>query len=270
MGRPDKAEPVVMRPFSRHARVLRALPSVLALGAVLGLAACAGAAPVVEAADLPGAAAPLDPSNCPVLPEGFVYLNTVDPSIEVDLRYAGTENFTGEVVDGYQHANAAVLRSDAAVALAEVQADLAEEGLGLLVYDAFRPTRSVAAFVEWSHTDDDATHEEYYPAFEKPQLFELGYIAEQSSHSLGGTVDLTLVDLVSGEPLDMGGEFDLFDERSHYDFADVSGEQFENRTRLREAMIAASFDPYPQEWWHFSYAVPDKAERLDFALEPCG
>lgn len=207
---------------------------------------------------------------CPALPDGFVYLNTVDPSIETELRYASTENFTGEIVDGYAAANAVVIREDAAQALASVQATLAEEGFGLLVYDAFRPTRAVADFVAWSHRDDDRTRAEYFPSLEKSQLFALGYIAEQSGHSLGGTVDLTLVDLAGGEPLDMGGTFDLFDERSHYAYADVTVEQYENRTILREVMIDAGFEPYAQEWWHFSYPVPQDAERLDFALEPCG
>lgn len=213
---------------------------------------------------------PVDAASCPTLPDGFTYLNTVDPTIDVELRYATTNNFTGAVVDGYADANAPILRDDAAEALSEVQSALAAEGLGLLVYDAFRPTRSVAAFVAWSQTDDDRTRAEYYPAFEKPELFELGYIAEQSGHSLGGTVDLTLVDLDTGRPLDMGGAFDLFDTRSHYDYDGVTDAQFVNRTQLREAMIAAGFAPYAQEWWHFSYPVPDGADRLDFALEPCG
>ena len=254
----------------------RPLPLItaLALAGVLSFTACASApaatsttatqtAPVAETV-------PVDPAACPALPAGFVYLNTVDPTIAVELRYASSENFTGDVVDGYQEANTAVLRADAAQALASVQAELAADGLGLLVYDAFRPTRSVAAFMAWAQTDDDRAQAEYYPAFAKPELFELGYIAEQSGHSLGGTVDLTLIDLQTGEPLDMGGAFDLFDERSHYAFADLTAAQFEHRTRLREAMIDAGFAPYPQEWWHFSYPVPADAERLDFALEPCG
>lgn len=256
---------------NRSPRSGAALPAIL-LAAVLALTGCAPGA-----TDAPGAGAQVAPSpaavdaaSCPALPAGFVYLNTVDPSIEVELRYAGPDNFTGAMVEGYEAANAAVLRADAAEALSGVQASLAERGLGLRVYDAFRPTRAVADFVAWSHTDDDHTRAEYYPALEKPQLFELGYIAEQSGHSLGGTVDLTLIDLATGDPLDMGGAFDLFDDRSHYAFAGVTAEQHEHRTLLREAMIEAGFAPYAQEWWHFSYSVPDGAERLDFALEPCG
>lgn len=258
-------------------RMTLAVAGSLAVALTLGTTACAAdptaaqaPAESAEIAGSAGGASAVDPAACPALPEGFVYLNTVDPGIETELRYAGHDNFTGDVVDGYQRANAAVLRGDAAAALARVQAALTDAGLGLRVYDAFRPTRSVAAFVAWSQNDDARTREEYYPTLTKPELFALGYIAEQSGHSLGGTVDLTLVDLATGAPLDMGGAFDLFDTRSHYDSTDVTAAQFANRTRLREAMLAEGFAPYPQEWWHFSYPVPEGAERLDFALQPCG
>ena len=246
----------------------------LLLAAALALTGCASPAPsVTDAAAAPAPTsvpANVDPASCPTLPDGFVYLNTVDASIAVDLKYATTDNFTGDVVDGYEQANAPVLRADAAQALTGVQQTLAEQGLGVLVFDAFRPTRAVANFVAWSRNDDDRTRAEFYPSLEKSQLFELGYIAEQSGHSLGGTVDLTLIDLATGAQLDMGGAFDLFDERSHFDFTGVTDEQLANRTLLNEVMVDAGFAPYAEEWWHFSYPVPDGAERLDFALEPCG
>lgn len=231
---------------------------VVALGmvAAFGLSGCAAGDDEVSDA-------------CPPLPDDFVHLDQIDDSIDVELKYATTDNFTGAVVDGYESTHAAVMREDAAEALARVQEGLAGQGYELLVLDAFRPTRAVANFVAWSKTDDDSTKDEFYPAFEKPELFELGYIAEQSGHSLGGTVDVTLVDTATGEPLDMGSPFDLFDERSHYAADGLTADQFTHRTLLRDAMLAEGFEPYPQEWWHFSYPVPDDAERLDFALEPC-
>lgn len=248
-----------------------AQPVALLLVGVLALSGCASVAtPAPEAAPTVTSDATLELASCPVLPEGFVYLNTVDASIAVDLKYASTDNFTGDVVDGYERANVPVLRADAAAALASVQDALSEAGLGLLVFDAFRPTRAVADFVAWSQGDDDRTRAAFYPNLEKSQLFDLGYIAEQSGHSLGGTVDLTLIDLQTGEPLDMGGAFDLFDERSHFDFMGVTNQQLAHRTLLHVAMVEAGFAPYPEEWWHFSYPVPDGAEPLDFALEPCG
>lgn len=241
----------------------------LAAVALVLLAGCAQAPPDVAADVAEHGADAATGASCPVLPEGFDYVDEVDPSVAIELRYATRDNFTGEVVDGYESETAAVLREDAAEALAAVQSSLAEPGLELLVFDAYRPMRAVQFFMDWAQTDDDATQAEYYPAFEKPQLFELGYIAEHSRHSLGGTVDLTLVDSSTGEPLDMGGEFDLFDERSHYEAEGLSVAQFENRTRLREAMLAAGFEPYPQEWWHFSFPLPESAEAQNFAIGPC-
>lgn len=200
------------------------------------------------------------------LPEGFVHLRDVAPDITVELRYASTDNFTGRVVDGYETTDAAILRLEAAEALAEVQRSLDPLGLGLHVWDAFRPTRAVDNFVEWSHDPDDSTKPEYYPDHEKPELFELGYIAEKSRHSLGGTVDLTVIDAASGEPLDMGGPFDFFGELSHYDAAGLSDEQRANRALLRDAMEAQGFEPYPQEWWHFTYPLPADTEPSDFPV----
>lgn len=258
---------LVPRIRARGARIAAlAAGIVLLLGAVAGAAGAVGvgtaqqASPVraAEQRDESGAGA-----ESGALPADFVDARELEPRIEVELRYAGTRNFTGRVVDGYETDDRVILQRDAAVALAEVQRDLAAEGLGLRVYDAYRPTRAVRFFMDWARTGDDSTREEYYPDFEKPQLFELGYIAERSKHSLGGTVDLTLVDLASGEALDMGGSFDFFGERSHYDAAGLTAEQSGNRTRLRDAMIARGFEPYELEWWHFSYPLGDDARAFD-------
>ena len=120
--------------------------------------------------------------------------------------------------------------------------------------------------MEWSKSNDQQTKVEYYPDFEKPQLFELGYIAEKSGHSLGGTVDLTLVDLATGEPLDMGGPFDFFGELSHYETAGLTEQQIDNRALLHDAMQARGFTHYPLEWWHFSYPLPEGAIPENFVV----
>lgn len=200
------------------------------------------------------------------LPEGFVYLRDVAPDIEVELRYATTNNFTGQIVDGYESTDAAVLRTEAAEALAEVQHHMAVRGYGLRVYDAFRPTRAVSFFMDWATTADVSTKAEYYPDFEKPRLFELGYIAEKSGHSLGGTVDLTLVDLLTGEPLDMGGPFDFFGDRSHYETSGLTSQQLENRALLHDAMQSQGFAQYPLEWWHYSYPLEGDPQAMDFVV----
>lgn len=188
------------------------------------------------------------------LPSGFTCVNSVEPSIAVELRYATTSNFTGAVVDGYESETAAIVLADVATALARVQADLKQEGLGLLIFDAYRPTRAVAHFVAWSKNSDTSTKQEFYPNLAKSDLLRLGYIAEHSNHSLGTAVDVTLVILASGEPLDMGSDFDLFDNRSHYQTSGLTSTQSANRTRLRQAMQAQGFTPYSNEWWHFNHS----------------
>ena len=197
-------------------------------------------------------------------PPDLVDVQQIEPSIRTEIRYAGADNFVGEPVVGYQAAKCLLARS-AAEALAGVQRELAAAGLGLLVYDCYRPQRAVDHFVRWAaDTADRATKAAYYPNVDKSRLFAEGYIAERSGHSRGATVDLTLVrepsvaadaDPAGGheaEPLDMGTPYDFFDPRSHTESPEVTEEQLANRLRLREAMGAGGFRNYEAEWWHYT------------------
>ena len=188
------------------------------------------------------------------LPAGFAYLDEAVPGLKVDMRYAGNHNFVGRPVAGYQNARP-VLSAMAATALAKVQADLKRFGLGLLVYDAYRPQRAVNDFVDWA-ADLDAvqTKPEFYPDVDKALLFKQDYIAERSGHSRGSTVDLTLVALDSGESLDMGSAFDFFGIESWPEHLGLSGQQRANRLLLQAMMMKHGFKPYPKEWWHFTLA----------------
>ena len=94
----------------------------------------------------------------------------------------------------------------------------------------------------------------FYPELEKQELFSKGYVASQSSHSRGSTVDLTLLDMTTGKELDMGSPFDLFSEVSHPDYKGITPEQYENRMRLQRVMVRNGFEPIDCEWWHFSLA----------------
>jgi D-alanyl-D-alanine dipeptidase len=182
----------------------------------------------------------------------FVDAGGVVPGLVLDLRYAGSDNFIGRPIAGYE-APRCLLTPQAARALAAVQAALAPEGLGLKVFDCYRPRRAVADFAAWARDPADTRMKPaYYPRTDKADLFRLGYIAERSSHSRGSTVDLTLVRRADGTELDMGTPFDLFDEASATDFPGLSPEQARNRRCLRDAMIRAGFVPYAQEWWHFT------------------
>jgi D-alanyl-D-alanine dipeptidase len=188
------------------------------------------------------------------LPPGFVDVQRQIPSIQVELAYAGRHNFVGRPIDGY-FANRAILSKEAAAALKRVQTELAQKGLGLKIFDAYRPKKAVRHFYRWSQNPRDLlTKRTYYPELDKNQLFRQGYIARKSSHSRGSTVDLTLVRLDTGKALDMGTIFDFFSTRSWYQSKQVSPRQKANRKLLRETMMKQGFEPFPQEWWHFTLA----------------
>lgn len=187
------------------------------------------------------------------LPEGFSYVKLANPNIRVDLRYATTNNFTGFVVDGYHNAQAAILREPAVAALSKAQKQLEKSGLGLLIYDAYRPQKAAHFFVAWSLNDDERMKDQYYPKLAKSSLHSLGYIAEYSGHSQGTSVDVTLVDLATGTELDMGSPFDLFDEISWHDSQQITAKQAQNRALLKTTLEQCGFTSFYQEWWHYTY-----------------
>jgi D-alanyl-D-alanine dipeptidase len=187
----------------------------------------------------------------------FVSLADSAPRVELDLRYAGARNFVGAPIDGYE-APVCLLTEPAARALAQVQHDVEAAGLGLRVFDCYRPERAVAHFARWARDlAEQQTKAEYYPRVDKARLFAEGYIAERSGHSRGSTVDLTLVERRpdgSLEELDMGTAFDLFDPRSHTESAEVRPAARANRLHLRAAMERRGFRNLPLEWWHYTLA----------------
>jgi len=190
------------------------------------------------------------------------------PSIFQDMRYAGTNNFTGRTVDGYTAA-VCLLTPPAALALARIQDEVRAYDLSLKVYDCYRPQRAVDHFVRWAEdVDDQATKPRFYPAVDKAQLFGQGYIAARSSHSRGSTVDITLVQAAGGE-LDMGTTFDYFDPLAHTDNPDVPPLARRNRLLLKLLMEKHGFGNYPQEWWHYTLRnEPYPDSYLDFPIEP--
>ncbi|MFG2877093.1 M15 family metallopeptidase [Streptomyces sp. NPDC048337] len=195
-------------------------------------------------------------------PPEFTALADVDPTVRQDMRYAGTRNFTGGRVDGYEEP-VCLLARPAAEALRRAQRRLLRRGLSLKVYDCYRPQRAVDQFVRWAaDASDQSTKEEFYPEVDKSRLIPEGYIAEKSGHSRGSTLDVTLVALAggSGRELDMGTPFDFFDPRSHTDSPAVSEAARANRRLLRETLGEAGFVNLPEEWWHFTFkpeAFPD-------------
>jgi len=189
------------------------------------------------------------------LPDGFVYLDEAIPEIVTELKYTTGDNFVGQPIDGYEYGRA-VLSEPAAAALAEVQAALQPFGLGLKVFDAYRPQRAVDHFVRWAgNLEDQRTKPDFYPDVAKEDLFEEGYIAALSGHSRGSTVDLTIVNRDEAgtvRELDMGSGYDFFGPISWPDSPAVTAQQRANRALLHNAMIAHGFNHYPREWWHFT------------------
>ena len=183
---------------------------------------------------------------------GFVVLADFVPHIVQEIRYYSTYNFIGERIDGYEEP-CALLTVEAARALKTVSNELNVQGYRLKLFDAYRPACAVKHFTLWGIEDQDIRMKPcFYPELEKQELFAKGYIARQSSHSRGSTVDLTLLDMKTGKEVDMGGPFDYFGELSHPDYRGITDEQFENRMFLQKAMVRNGFKPIDCEWWHFT------------------
>lgn len=225
------------------------------------------------------------------LPPGFVELAQVAPSIEQDMRYASTHNFTGKKAPGYGSGRC-VLTAVTAQALEQAQKELNIFGLGIKVYDCYRPERAVHYFSQWALSKADVSmSQEFFPGIDKNILHSSGYIAHRSGHSRGSTVDLTLVrypavaqpTFTFGEPLknctlpanqrfadnslDMGTGFDCFDPRAHTQSANISAQARINRLLLRQVMRRYGLINYPKEWWHYTfYAEPFKNKTFDFSL----
>ena len=189
------------------------------------------------------------------------------PSIELEMRYYGSDNFIGEPIDGY-FAPKALLSREANDALKKVQKELNSFSLGLKVFDAYRPQKAVDHFVRWGRDlKDRKMKEAFYPNVEKKNLFKEGYIAEHSGHSRGSTVDLTIIDLESKFELDMGSSFDFFGEPSWVHYQQITAQQRANRMLLNRTMLKHGFKSYAQEWWHFTLKNEPYKKYFDFNIE---
>jgi zinc D-Ala-D-Ala dipeptidase len=215
------------------------------------------------------------------LPDGFLRLSEVAPSIRQDMRYAGATNFIGRPINGYQ-APVCILTVPAATALKQAQQALLIQGLTLVVFDCYRPARAVADFMQWTQTPGPADPV-WRPNVAKDHLVPDGYIAARSGHSRGSTVDLAIARLVplrddrtprqspcaraDMNTLDFGTPFDCFDPASATAFEAISPAARTNRDILLKAMTNAGFRNYAAEWWHFTLVnETNKTEFFDFPV----
>lgn len=186
------------------------------------------------------------------LPQDFVYVNDLIPSIHVELRYFGSDNFMGKPIEGY-HREIAILSKQATIALKKVQDELMQYNLSIKIYDSYRPQHAVNHFMRWAKDLNDTLNKrDYYPDVMKQHLFKEGYIASKSGHSRGSTLDMTLVDIKTGKPLDMGSPYDFFGEVSWVNYKNLTAQQLANRMLIQTIMKKHGFIHYPKEWWHFT------------------
>ncbi len=182
----------------------------------------------------------------------FVILNDILTDAFYDIRYYSDYNFIGKRIPGYLEEIAIVSRA-AAIRLKMINQELKKYNLCLKIFDAYRPTMAVQAFLEWSKDLDDIKMKDvFYPNLDKSKLIPRGYISKKSSHSRGSTVDLTICNRDTGKELDMGGYFDLFSDSSHISYHNLSCDAKNNRLFLQNIMKKYGFLPIEEEWWHFT------------------
>ncbi len=202
------------------------------------------------------------------MPSQLCYLDHVAPEVQVDLMYAGHDNFVGRPIAGYT-GKRAILRCDVAWALHRAAREFSQLGYKILLRDAYRPHRALADIAAWAKTDDQKMKARYYPRISKAQIHGDRYIGDISEHSYGIAVDITLLDTRTGKALDMGGPIDFLDPSSAtaYSGPHISSAAQKNRAMLLSIMSKYGFKNYEKEWWHYWYkAAPAPWMRYDFAL----
>ncbi len=177
----------------------------------------------------------------------LVNLQKLIPDIKLDIRYATKNNFLGEPV---YNSVFAFLRLPAANALKEVQTELKKMGLGIKVFDAYRPYNATVKFYN--------------------KVKDTVYVASPwtgSRHNRGCAIDLTLISLKTGKPLDMPTGFDSFSEKAHSDYIDLPANEIKNRDLLIGAMSKHGFINYSGEWWHYDFKDWKKFDLMDLSFE---
>ncbi|MBL0270316.1 MAG: M15 family metallopeptidase [Chitinophagaceae bacterium] len=179
----------------------------------------------------------------------MVELRDAVPGIVYDLRYASTNNFMHRLMYP-AGTRQTFLRKPAAEALNNVQEELAKKGMGLKIFDAYRPYSVTVKF--W-----DLIRDERFVAHPR----------NGSGHNRGIAVDLTIIMLKTGQELNMGTGFDNFSDTAHQGFSKLPEAVLQNRQLLRNLMEQNGFKPYADEWWHYSWPSAVKFEILDIEFK---
>jgi zinc D-Ala-D-Ala dipeptidase len=189
---------------------------------------------------------PNTPQAPPMLTGDLVEINRLDRSIQLDIRYATPDNFTGRQL--YDQARAFLVQP-AANALVQAHQAAKHHGFGLSIYDAYRPWRITKAL--W-----DAT----------PPGPKRNYVANPkrgSKHNRGCAVDLTLHSATDGVQVSMPSGYDEFSSRAHRNFMDAPPDALRHRALLQQVMEASGFRGASNEWWHFDFTNWQEYPVLD-------
>ena len=165
----------------------------------------------------------------------LIEIRKLDKTIKLDIRYATANNFVGRPV--YPEARA-FLQRPAAEAVVRVHQLLKKEGLGIVIYDGYRP---------WSIT------KLFWEVVREDQKKFVADPAKGSKHNRGCAIDLGIYDLKTGKAIPMPSGYDEFTERASPDYKGGTAEETANREKLRRLMEAEGFTVNPSEWWHFDY-----------------
>jgi len=184
--------------------------------------------------------------------QAMIELKSLIPTVQYELRYASKNNFTGQRLYP-KNTHTTYLRRKPAMALAKVAEELTGKGLGIKIWDAYRPYRTTVRFWE-------LIHDERFVA--NP--------SKGSGHNRGISVDLTLVDLKSGKELEMPTPFDDFSPAAFHGALNIDDFRIKNRALLKSTMEKYGFVPLETEWWHYSWQGASAYDVLDLSFKVLG
>lgn len=177
----------------------------------------------------------------------LVDIENIIPGIVLDIHYASKNNFTNEVI---YRAPKAFVRKPVADALTKIQLELEAKGLGLKIFDAYRPYAATVKFYE------------VYP--------DTNFVAapwKGSVHNRGCAVDLTIINLSTGKELEMPTPFDDFTKKAAHGYMHLTDEVLANRSLLREIMEKFGFSIYEHEWWHYNFENWESFSLMDISFQ---
>jgi zinc D-Ala-D-Ala dipeptidase len=169
---------------------------------------------------------------------GFVEIIKLDPTIKIDIKYATEDNFVKEKM---YNCGRCFLRPEVAQAIVKAHKQLQTKGLGIKIFDGYRPRPFQQRL--WNKVPDDR-----YVTNPK----------KGSMHNRGAAVDLTIVNK-NGMELDMGTPFDFFGEKAYHTYTDLPKQVLENRKLLKTTLASFGFKHIRTEWWHYSYTLKQYA-----------